>query len=178
MAWDAATARSAWDQPFPSSSRSRAADASATRPRGGRGLSPARRAIPGGVDLLVATTTLAAQSARAGDIFDPFPCVNWPNSEELALDPTHRDQHLPLAREVLSKFPSSACHEQVLASGDIRDIGLRTLLHSCHELCHPLFLSGSEAPTEHTWRLCPRTCSSQDRHQLVMVSAPLPAEVL
>ena len=81
----------------------------------------------------MATTTLAAQSARAGDIFDPFPCVNWPDSEELALDPTHKEQHLPLAREVLAKFPSfEHINAQVLDGGDV---GLRELQKSCHELC-------------------------------------------
>ena len=130
------------------------------------------------LDLLVATTTLAAQSARAGDIFDPFPCVNWPDSEELALDPTHKEQHLPLAREVLSKFPSfERINAQVLDGGDV---GLRVLLQSCHKLCHPLFEWIGNSNRAHLASVPEHLQLSRlgTRHQFVMLSAPPERQML
>ena len=55
----------------------------------------------------MATSTLAAKSARAEDIFEPFPRVaRQQGSDELALDPAKEKAHLPIMREVLSNFPS------------------------------------------------------------------------
>jgi len=98
--------------------------------------------------------------------------VNWPNSEELALDPTHREQHLPLAREVLSKFPSlEHINAQVLAGGDT---GLKALLQSCHELCHPLFEWIGSSNRAHLASVPAhlQLTGLGTRHQFVLLSAP------
>jgi hypothetical protein len=59
------------------------------------------------LDLLIATTTLAAASRRAKDIFDPFPTLPGlvPGSDVLALDPA-QPERLELARSIFRAFPA------------------------------------------------------------------------
>jgi len=62
------------------------------------------RTTPEVLDLLVETTTLAATSARASKIFDPFPAVRsdlQDKQSELIPDPAKKSEHIELACERL-----------------------------------------------------------------------------
>ena len=88
------------------------------------------------LDLLIATTTCAARSHRAQDIFEPFPTVpKAEGSNELALDPETRD--LKLAQQVMSCFPP---FEQLNAAAyGAGAEGLRSLLNAKDPLCFGTF---------------------------------------
>jgi hypothetical protein len=125
------------------------------------------------LDLLVATTTLAANSARAKDIFDPFPSVPLIlGGDELALDPAKKEEHLHLARQVLKKFPTfERINAEVLDRGDA---GLKMLMDDAHELCYGLFEWIRTSNRAHLASVPAQLQLTRlgARHQFVMLSAP------
>ena len=108
------------------------------------------------LDMLVATTTLAANSPRAASIFAPFPSVARQGGSgggssggggkggeggeggeggDLVFDPAA--PNIELAREVLRSFPA---FEQINAAAEGRGVkGIRALLDGCHTHATGLF---------------------------------------
>jgi hypothetical protein len=125
------------------------------------------------LDLLVATTTLAANSTRAKDIFDPFPSVPLVfGGDELALDPARKEEHLHLARQVLKKFPTfERINAEVLDRGNT---GLKILMDGAHELCYGLFEWIRSSNRAHLTSVPAQLQLTRlgARHQFVMLSAP------
>ena len=123
------------------------------------------------LDLLIATTTLAARSARADDILTPRPWVPAQRgSSVLALDPDKPD--LPLTREILGRFPA---FERINAAayGDGTE-GLRRLMDEQHPLALGLFewIVGSNRAHLVSVPEALKLASLGTRHQFVMLSAP------
>ena len=123
------------------------------------------------LDLLIATTTLAATSARAADILTPMPWVPAQRgSSVLALDP--EKPNLPLTREILGRFPA---FERINAAayGDGTE-GLRRLMDAQHPLALGLFewiVSSNRAHLVSVPEAL-KLASLGTRHQFVMLSAP------
>ena len=123
------------------------------------------------LDLLIATTTLAARSARADDILTPRPWVPAQRgSSVLALDPDK--PNLPLTREILGRFPA---FERINAAayGDGTE-GLRRLMDEQHPLALGLFewIVGSNRAHLVSVPEALKLASLGTRHQFVMLSAP------
>ena len=122
------------------------------------------------LDLLIATTTLAASSPRAEHILTPFPSVHSSDSSHLALDPMCPDCQLAL--EVLRAFPAfEAINSAALDDGSS---GLKQAMDARHELGFPMFewiLSSNRA---HLVSVPPALQLARlgTRHQFVMLSAP------
>jgi hypothetical protein len=123
------------------------------------------------LDLLIATTTLAATSARAADILTPMPWVPAERgSSVLALDP--EKPNLPLTREILGRFPA---FERINAAayGDGTE-GLRRLMDEQHPLALGLFewiVSSNRAHLVSVPEAL-KLASLGTGHQFVMLSAP------
>jgi len=125
------------------------------------------------LELLVATSTLAAKSARAEDIFEPFPRVaRQQGSDELALDPAKKKDHLPIVREVLSNFPAfEKINAHALENGES---GVQALMQEHHPLCYPLFewIRSSNRSHLESVPFSNQLARVKTRHQFVMLSAP------
>jgi hypothetical protein len=151
------------------------------------------------LDMLVATTTLAANSPRAATIFAPFPSVAKPGGGgggsgsggtlgggggsgggggggeageggDLAFDPAA--PNIELAREVLRSFPA---FEQINAAAEGRGVkGIRALLDGCHTHATGLFEWIVRSNRAHLVSVPPalRLACLPTRHQFVMLSAP------
>ena len=88
------------------------------------------------LDLLIATTTLAAASRRAKDIFNPFPTLPGlvPGSDVLALDPALPDR-LELARSIFRAFPAFESIRALSADGQGNQELLRELMDKVRQPC-------------------------------------------
>jgi len=136
------------------------------------------------LDMLVATTTLAANSPRALTIFVPFPSVanqgggggggggsgGGGGGGDLVFDPER--PNIELAREVLRSFPA---FEQINAAAEGRGVkGIRALLDGCHPHATCLFEWIVRSNRAHLVSVPPalRLACLPTRHQFVMLSAP------
>jgi len=123
------------------------------------------------LDLLIATTTLAATSTRSELILSPFPTVAASRgSSELALDPDHPNR--PLAAEVCRCFPA---FERINAAAyGTAGESVRTLMDAHHPLCFALFEWILGSNRAHLVSVPERLKLGRlgTRHQFVMLSAP------
>ena len=122
------------------------------------------------LDLLIATTTLAASSPRAEHILTPFPSVHSSDSSHLALDPERPDCQLAL--KVLRAFPAFETINSAALDGG--SSGLKQAMDARHELGFPMFEWIISSNRAHLVSVPPALQLARlgTRHQFVMLSAP------